>query len=332
MKRRLICLLLTAAMLLSLGPAVLADEFEPEFNPAEEPGDAFIVEPGFEPPADPGEELVIEIIEDSEEEIDPVPVEDPADEAEDAIPEASEDEADDEIADDLDAESEDEGETLLPAVGGEDPISDAEDAPYFFARLTEKGNLDFCVHLNGADEVVDADVWPRLLTDEELVTAHLVVGEEEFEYNILDYLRALPANRDLELPLPDNQPGVAGELPGVYDFQARLELTEDGVVVRLYFCAEPEAAQELVFFCGGDELWPEDVDSGLLWSVTVPHITVAELPADLLILGTNGVDEVSIRFSPICQAAMHWTELDLPLVLLCRALSVTAAETPEVTP
>ena len=221
----------------------------------------------------------------------------------------------------------------------------------FFGRMNADGNLDFCITLpedagetpytiitddgqggmetfeNGPGET-EITVFSNVMPCQFAYNMTVTVFHEgnEIQYSIWDYLRQVPqqyAGLDMSQLVPANKALCSGGIEGVYDYCAKMDFSDGDTGILLYFRAEDAA--DLRFTCSGHGVTAPECIDYRLWAVRVTGISVKELPTDITIIGEKDGQKVELRYSPFCDAAMHWEE-DTPYILLCRALTAVIAD------
>ena len=221
----------------------------------------------------------------------------------------------------------------------------------FRARLNAGGNLDFFVTLpadaaekdyvividtgygktetfenkTGETEItVFRNVKPHQLTKN--MTVSVRHQGKTFSCNVWEYLKQVPQqypDLDMAQLVPANKARCSGEIKGVSNYRAKLDLTDNNTSILI--CFQAEDGNNLRFSCSGHNITaPKQVSNGI-WCVSLSGISVNELPMDFAITAEKDGQKAELRFSPFCDAAAHWGE-DTPVVILSRALTAVMAE------
>lgn len=227
----------------------------------------------------------------------------------------------------------------------------AETGVSIYGRLNAEGNLDFCIKLpenageaaytviaddgqggtesfvNKAGETditVFSNVMPHQLSASMKVS--VLYQGKTLQCSICDYLRQVPqqyADLDMSKLVPGNKAQYSGELVGVYNYCAKLDLSNDDTAILIYFRAEN--VEDLRFSCSGHNVTSPEQTGFFMWGVRLTGISVKDLAEEFSIVAEKGGRKVELRYSPFCDAAAHWDE-DTPFVLLCRALTAAMAD------
>ena len=202
-----------------------------------------------------------------------------------------------------------------------------ENAPQgAYMILADDGQGGTAARENAAGErtvPVFTNVRPdQLLYDMSFTLSH--AGEER-SISVWTYLSLVPdwyPGLDVSMPMAVNTAQYSGAITGVEDWHARLDF--DGGDTSLLLCFRAEDAAGLQFACDGHRVTGPTLENDGLWTVRINGISVAELPADLVILAARDGEAVRLQFSPFYYAAVHWNE-GTPFVLLCKALTAVLA-------
>ena len=218
----------------------------------------------------------------------------------------------------------------------------------FYAELNNAGYLDFRLMLpenalDGEYRLTAADgqggtVVTKNAAGQRLIDVFTNVRPNQLAYDmsltllhggrssfitVRDYLARCCEGLAEKIQKPVNKASCVGAITGVSDWYAGLVFDEDDTSLLLCFRAKNPA--EMRFACDGHTVTNVKRENTGLWSVRVKGITVAELPADLIITAAMDRQAVRLSFSPFCYAAAHWSE-DSAFILLCKALTAVMAQ------